>query len=322
MSNSKATRAATMASRRKRFASGGALVAAIAAAVAVAALADGARANPAQRPIVFGRNVCAASGCDSGVLSRAIYAIDRIGFPARRLTPATFQPENPSLAPDARRLVVSIRYKLWVVGIDGHGARQITRGSGVDGGPDWSQDGTRIVFQSDAPSGGFDLFLVKPDGSGRVNLTRNPAHLSATQPTWAPDGRRVAFIRERSGPDGNHLEAGSGIYSIRADGTGLERLAGGDASGPAWSPNGRRIAFERWEGEGTGIRIWVMNADGSSQKRLAGDSGENVSPAWSPDGRRIVFVRNGQLTVMRPDGTHIKQLTKHEPGIDVSFPDW
>jgi len=56
-------------------------------------------------------------------------------------------------------------------------------------------------------------------------------------------------------------------------------------SNPVWSPDGRRIAFEsHWQ-------VYVMNADGSGQRRLTRNGARNFAPAWSPDGQRIAFER-------------------------------
>jgi Tol biopolymer transport system component len=56
---------------------------------------------------------------------------------------------------------------------------------------------------------------------------------------------------------------------------------------PVWSPDGSKLAFlsDRsgdWD-------VWVMNADGSGQRRLAGNVGLDCAPAWSPDGQRFAW---------------------------------
>ena len=97
---------------------------------------------------------------------------------------------------------------------------------------------------------------------------------------------------------------------------------------PAWSPDGRRLAFARrsfadenhpgpWE-------IWVVNADGTHQRRLA----HGTEPAWSQDGRRVAFTgvyvpRAGHpdIWVMRADGTNMRRLTVNTSFGDRS-PDW
>jgi Tol biopolymer transport system component len=80
------------------------------------------------------------------------------------------------------------------------------------------------------------------------------------------------------------------VCAIHGDGRGLRLLARGqdeDRAGLAWSPDGRRLAFTR-RGE-----LWVMNADGSGQRRLtrtpAAYNGVR-GPLWAPDGHRIAFV--------------------------------
>ena len=64
-------------------------------------------------------------------------------------------------------------------------------------------------------------------------------------------------------------------------------------SNPVWSPDGRRIAFEsNWQ-------LWVMNADGSGQRRLTRNGARNFASVWSPDGRRFAFehrIGRGQST--------------------------
>lgn len=95
--------------------------------------------------------------------------------------------------------------------------------------------------------------MITADGSGQRRLTKNSA-LDA-DPTWAPDGQRIAFESKR---DGN-----SKIYVVDADGGDQRRLTrnGGDGGDPAWSPDGRRIAFAGNDG------IYVMQADGRGLRR-------------------------------------------------------
>jgi Tol biopolymer transport system component len=81
------------------------------------------------------------------------------------------------------------------------------------------------------------------------------------------------------------------IFVVGTNGAGLRNLTR-TATAAEWSPtpspDGRRIAYLRREG----IRstIWVMNADGSGQRRLTSGGESEVWPQWSPDGRRLAYM--------------------------------
>ena len=57
--------------------------------------------------------------------------------------------------------------------------------------------------------------------------------------------------------------------------------------------------------------IYVMNADGSGQRRLTGTAGFEDSPAWSPDGQKIAFGRDGGVYVVNADGSGERRLTRN-----------
>ena len=124
-------------------------------------------------------------------------------------------------------------------------------------------------------SGG--LYVVNPDGSGKRRVVETAGHAT---PSWSPDGRRIVF-QTRSGP---------GLTVVNADGSGQQRLTIGNH--PAWSPDGQRIAFGRADNKQRDWDIFVMNADGSEQRRLVR---HGTDPRWSPDGRTIAFVRRATL---------------------------
>lgn len=163
----------------------------------------------------------------------------------------------------------------------------------------------KIAFMSNR-DGNSDIYLMNADGSGRVNLTNNPAWDMYS--AWSPDGTKIAFVSDR---DGN-----TEIYVMNADGggqTNLTNTSAGEGS-PAWSPDGTKIAFTRDVGVSAGrLVIHVMNPDGSGQSALIGPQSDN--PNWSPDGSRITFssdragLFHPDIYVANADGSGQTRLT-------------
>jgi TolB protein len=119
---------------------------------------------------------------------------------------------------------------------------------------------------------------MNPDGSGDTQLTFGLSGDSGdAEPSWSPDGTRIAFTSRR---DGNFE-----VYVMNADGSGQTNITNNPAndSGPEWSPDGTRIAFSsRRDGNRDGnYEVYVMDADGTDQTRVTTTAGgESFEPAW------------------------------------------
>jgi Tol biopolymer transport system component len=160
--------------------------------------------------------------------------------------------------------------------------------------------------------GGFDgsddeIYSVSPDGSDLQKLTSNG--VSDQQPSWSPDGSRIAFAREYD------------IWVMNADGSGQTRLTFDESwVKPAWSPDGSRIAMAAAGSSG----VAVMDADGSDIHLLTPPGDNSDDPNWSPDGSTIAFwaIREGNvdLYLIDPDGSNETRLTTRRP--DDFAPNW
>lgn len=88
---------------------------------------------------------------------------------------------------------------------------------------------------------------------------------------------------------------------------------------PAWSPDGRQIAFV--SDRMVNPAIYIMNADGTGQRRLTYHISEDKDPDWSPDGQQIAFIYGHDIYVMHADGSELTLLSRI-PELVASLPRW
>jgi TolB protein len=117
---------------------------------------------------------------------------------------------------------------IYVVRPDGTDLRQLTDASTSEGYPAWSPDSSRIAY-----SAGERLWVMNADGSNQIQLTR--CHLPCVAdfaPTWAPGGRRIAFLRQEDGG------AAVRLYVLDLATGGVSPLTPGErwVSYPRWRP--------------------------------------------------------------------------------------
>jgi Tol biopolymer transport system component len=102
-------------------------------------------------------------------------------------------------------------------------------------------------------------------------------------PQSSPDGKKLAFMSDRSGS----LE----IWTSNQDGSSLVKLTNlGSCGSPRWSPDSRWIAFDSTI---TGRpAVFIVAASGGAATPLVENESENMVPSWSNDGRWIYFASN------------------------------
>jgi Tol biopolymer transport system component len=173
-----------------------------------------------------------------------------------------------------------------------------------------------VVFTSDRGDGNH-LHVVSSNGTGRRELTSGSAFDLA--PAWSPAKKRVAFASTRQ----SGTVAAQDLFVVNADATGLRALVetARDESAPSWSPDGRSIVFSR-DSTGTGYYdLYVVDVGSGKVRRLTASKAIEGVPAWSPNGRWIAYSRNGEIWLIRSDGTRAHGLGKVGAGVDWA-PDW
>lgn len=188
------------------------------------------------------------------------------------------------------------RRNVWVASGPEFAARQLTRYAADDGqeitSVAFTEDGSRLVFVRGGEHGG------NWDTSMPVNVLSHPAGTKVEiwsvtvnggelrrlaegdNPMIAPDGRRVAFIRDGA------------AWIVPIDGSGeAKRLfqSRGRTSSLKWSPDGSKLAFVSSR-EATAY-VGIYTAEDTPIVWMAPDVYRDGNPTWSPDGKRIAFIR-------------------------------
>ncbi|HEX6291765.1 MAG TPA: hypothetical protein VFZ66_21445 [Herpetosiphonaceae bacterium] len=203
-------------------------------------------------------------------------------------TPGRMQ-SGGSWSPDGKRLAFATIYSenaIYVVNADGANLRQIAAEGRA---PTWSPDGSSIAFESES-SGNWDVYVVRPDGTGLTALTSSPE--PELGPVWSPDGRRLAYAW--SGPA---IPPGAGgnqmvVYVMQANGGNSVKVLHHEGTNRidrvAWSPDGAYVAVGLFGCPRLGCAASVLGAasDGTrsfTMLRGEGSSGGAALIGWLPE---------------------------------------
>lgn len=165
---------------------------------------------------------------------------------------------------------------------------------------------TACEFAADVGRTTCDLWVVDPSAADPTpkNVTRTP-EVDEGDPTWSPDGSRLAFTRDIGACNTN-------LWVMNANGSGQRQVTYRDQPDtyacqlePTWAPDGRELAFLRTNPDSSVLEIVVIDVDGGAERVVTPPEGPGASfgaleLAWSPDGGKIAFSAVREETMEDP----------------------
>jgi len=252
--------------------------------------------------------------------------------PATALTTAPQSSNSPRWSPGGRSIAFlsarpmpgdaaadTPRTQVWLLPLDGGEPRRLTNLLNGVSAFQWSPDGLRLVVvgrsgPSDTAkspsdvrhyahanykfndSGWFDdkrthLWVVDVKTGFAAPITSGDDWNDA-DPQWSPDGRKIAFVSDRTGKAFD-MGRNTDVWVIDAAGGALTKISdhtSGDNS-PRWSPDGQTIAFLSSVPEKSHPKIWLASSNGGAPSKLAAD-GVDLIPGglrWAEGGKALYF---------------------------------
>jgi hypothetical protein len=207
--------------------------------------------------------------------------------------------------------------QIWTMNPDGTGATQLPGATSPAADPQWSPNGSEILYRGPAAH----LHVIESDGSGDRDTG-----LAGSSPTWAPDGKRIAYMEITT--IGDHTTCCFTVWLIRtADPDGSHKRTEVTAFGPMddyeWSPKGDQIANDagRPQPNGDGyVSVTRLTQPVSSMLIAPTFSGVRAyGPAWSPDAASLTYLQDTEYApniydVLKADadGSNPENLTVDE----------
>jgi Tol biopolymer transport system component len=223
---------------------------------------------------------------------------------SRAVVSGSFLVFSSAVSPDGRLVAVTNRggqEDVFVVDLTTREIRQLTNDPWIDRGATWAPDASRIYFYSQRESDRYEIWSIRPDGSGLTRVTRTEGR-SAWYPAVAPDGKRVSFYNDEN----TYVHDGTKIDALPRATEGLHPAM------TSWSPDGRRLAGELRDAPGIAVYSF-----GDRTYQSVTNSG--ARPIWLPNGREIVFEDAGRLRIADVATRRVRDVVTSSPMTAISL---
>jgi tricorn protease len=194
--------------------------------------------------------------------------------------------EQVELSPKGERVLFAARGDIFSAPVEKGPTRNLTHSPGAhDKWPNWSPDGSKVAFLSDA-SGEEEIYVVAQDGSSPPEKITSGGHAFRYDPKWSPDNDRIAF----SDKDG-------GLWLVSMKDRATQEIAHsteGEIRDYQWSPGGGYLAFSINDASSfSALYIWSVK-DAKLHRVTSGAFNEG-SPAWHPGGDYLYFMADHEF---------------------------
>ncbi|MFC2135234.1 TolB family protein [Bacteroidota bacterium] len=259
------------------------------------------------------------------IIKKQVYIMDKDGSNQIKLTDDDNDYYFPQISPNKEQIIfyshaIGGNDEIYSVNIDGSGFMNLSQSPGKDVLPEFSNDGSKIVFSSNR-DGNSEIYIMNADGSGQTRLTNND--IQDHSPQFCCNGTRILYYTVDQSNNKLNIyimdsDGGNNIcltyrknYHLNIFYDDWASMMAKDAT-PRFSPDESKIVFMSFNFTTVNYEIYIMDSDGQNHNLICDHFGYNISPQFTPSGNKIIFRshrgENHDIYSMNLDGSYQRDL--------------